>query len=57
MRLLALLASFAAGIGLAVPAHADPTGDDAAFIAALDQAAITYTNRDQAVADGKGVCY
>ena len=56
MRLLAVLASFAAVIGLAMPAHADPSGDDAAFLAALKQAGITYQDPDRAVAVGKQVC-
>jgi Protein of unknown function (DUF732) len=56
MRLLVVLASFAAVIGLAVPAHADPSGDDAAFLAALKQAGITYQDPDRAVAVGKKVC-
>jgi len=56
MRLLAVLASFAAVIGLAVPAHADPSGDDAAFLAALKQAGITYQDPDRAVEVGKKVC-
>jgi Protein of unknown function (DUF732) len=56
MRLLVVLASFAAVIGLAVPAHADPSGDDAAFLAALKQAGITYQDPDRAVAVGKRVC-
>lgn len=47
MRLLGVLASFAAVTGLAVPAHADPSGDDAAFLAALKQAGITYQDPDR----------
>lgn len=43
-------------IGLAVPAHADPAGDDASFLAALKNAGITYNNADKAVASGRTVC-
>jgi Protein of unknown function (DUF732) len=56
MRLLVVLASFAAVVGLAVLAHADLSGDDAAFLAALKQAGITYQDPDRAVAVGKQVC-
>jgi hypothetical protein len=43
MRLPVVLASLAALIGLAVPAHADP-GPDAGFLDALNNAGITYHN-------------
>ena len=42
MKLLLPLASFAAVIGMAVPAHADSTDDS--FIAALKAAGITVTS-------------
>jgi hypothetical protein len=60
MRLLAVLASLAAIIGLAVPAQADPSGSDpgldASFLGALDQAGITYRNGADAVGAAKAAC-
>jgi hypothetical protein len=41
MRMLLLLAGFAAVIGVAAPAGAD-SGPDAGFLAALDNAGVTY---------------
>lgn len=52
VKRLLLLASVAAGIGLAAPAHAD----DAGFLAALDQAGITHSGATQAIAAGRAVC-
>ena len=54
MKLLLTLTSFAAIIGMAVPAHADSTDD--AFISALNAAGITYSDPDAAVGAGKWVC-
>jgi Protein of unknown function (DUF732) len=54
MKLLLSLASFAALIGMALPAHADSTDDS--FIAALKAAGITFTDPDKAVGAGKWVC-
>jgi hypothetical protein len=58
--MLVMLASFAAVIGVAAPAQADPggndSGPDASFLAALDNAGITYQSRDGAVAAGKRAC-
>jgi hypothetical protein len=55
-----VLASFAAVIGLAAPAQADPggtdSGPDATFLAALHRAGITYQNGADAVAVGKKAC-
>ncbi|GBE67107.1 hypothetical protein MFM001_35690 [Mycobacterium sp. MFM001] len=56
MRLLPVLAAVAAMVGLAAPAHADPSGVDAQFIAALNKAGITYASADQAVEAGKTAC-
>ncbi len=60
MRMLVVLAGFAAVIGVAAPAGADPgssgSGPDASFLAALDSAGITYRNRAAAVAVGKEAC-
>ena len=54
MKLLLILASFAAVIGMAVPAHADSADDS--FIAALKAADITFSDPDAAVGAGKWVC-
>ena len=54
MKLLLTLTSFAAIIGMAMPAHADSTDD--AFIASLKAASISYTDQDAAVGAGKWVC-
>ncbi len=46
-------------IGLAGPAYADPDeggGDDAAFLAALQRAGITYASPDRAIGSGRAVC-
>jgi Protein of unknown function (DUF732) len=59
MRTLVLLAGFAAVIGMATPAQADPTsssGSDASFLAALDKAGITYGDGSLAVKVGKRAC-
>jgi hypothetical protein len=53
VRLLVGLAGLAAAIGLAAPAHADP---DADFLAALNNARITYQNGPDAIAIGKRAC-
>ncbi|MGB6512583.1 MAG: hypothetical protein WBF57_06285 [Mycobacterium sp.] len=43
MRLYVVLASFAAVVGLATPAHANPDPDpDASFLAALNNAGIPF---------------
>lgn len=60
MRMLVVLASFAAVIGVAAPAQADPgganSGPDANFLSALDNAGITYQSKADAVAAGKRAC-
>jgi hypothetical protein len=43
-------------IGLAAPASAEPEGDDAAFLAALRNAGLTYSSPSQAIASAKAVC-
>lgn len=45
----------AALVGLAAPAHAD-IDPDAAFLNAVDQAGIEYTDPQEAVAVGREVC-
>ena len=60
MRTLVLLAGFAAIIGVAAPAQADPDNagpsPDASFLAALDKAGITYGDGSLAVKVGKRAC-
>ena len=54
MRLLLMLAGFAAMIGMAVPAYADSTDDQ--FLAALGPAGITSDDQGKEIAAGKSVC-
>jgi|ERR1700744_531880 hypothetical protein len=54
MKLLLALMSFAAIIGLAIPAFADSTDD--AFVASLDKAGITYSDASSAAKAGQWVC-
>lgn len=56
MRLLVVLAGFAAVVGLPATAQADPSGSDASFIAALNSARITYHSAPDAVATGRRAC-
>jgi Protein of unknown function (DUF732) len=58
MRFLVMLASFAAALGVATPAQADPgsSGPDASFLAALTKAGITYEDPTVAVAVAKKAC-
>lgn len=62
MRLLLATLTVFAVIGLAGPAHGDPdvdggpAADNAAFLASLHAAGITYSNADQAVLSAKWVC-
>ena len=58
VRLLVMLAGFAAVLGVATPAQADPgnSGPDASFLAALTKAGITYGDPTVAVAVGKKAC-
>jgi hypothetical protein len=63
MRLLLVLASVAAALGLAVPALADPPDPpapdpaaDANFIASLKNAGMTFRSGPDAVAAGKLAC-
>lgn len=53
---LVLLGLGAAAVGFAAPARADPQGDDAAFLASLDQSGITYSSPVQVIASAKAVC-
>ena len=59
MRRLFALLGVSAMIGLAAPAHGDPSdisGDDAGFLAALRQTDIGFNSPDQAIASAKAVC-
>jgi hypothetical protein len=58
MRFLVMLAGFAAVLGVATPAQADPgnSGRDASFLAALDKAGITYQDPSVAVAVAIKAC-
>lgn len=59
MRMPVMLASLAVLIGVAAPAHADPAANsarDASFIAALNQAGITYQSPATAIEIGKRAC-
>jgi uncharacterized protein DUF732 len=60
VRMRVVLAGFAAAVGAAAPAQADPvdnvSGPDASFLAALDKAGITYQSGPTAVAVGRRAC-
>jgi hypothetical protein len=58
MRFLVTLASFAAVLGVATPAQADPgtSGPDASFVAALTKSGITYQDPTVAVGVAKMAC-
>jgi hypothetical protein len=53
MRLLVVLASFSAVIGVAVPAHADAAG----YLAELDKAGVSYSNPTDATNAGLSICH
>jgi hypothetical protein len=50
-----VLASAVAVIGLAAPAHADATQDQA-FLVAVQSAGLNFANADNTIAEGKDVC-
>ncbi|OBH26740.1 MULTISPECIES: DUF732 domain-containing protein [unclassified Mycobacterium] len=54
MKLVLTIASVAAAIGLAVPAHADDTDD--AFLASLNSAGFTYNDPGQVIQAAHYVC-
>ena len=56
LRLWAALLATAAMLSFAAPAHGDPAGDDAAFLAALRNAGITVPNPAQAITSAQAVC-
>lgn len=55
MRTLLTLTCLVVGTGLAAPAQADPSQDQA-FLVSLNAAGITYQNPESAIAAGKRVC-
>ena len=57
MNRILLLAGFAAMVGLAGPAHAEPVGSDAAFLTQLSGAGLSHRGSDQvAISAGHSVC-
>jgi Protein of unknown function (DUF732) len=56
MKRLLMLTSVAAMIGMAAPAYADPSGNDAEFLKQLKNAGLTYQDPDQAITVAKSVC-
>lgn len=56
MKLLLALISVSTAVGIAAPAHGEPDGDDAAFLAALRAAGLTYGDPGQAIASARAVC-
>lgn len=52
---LALLGAFGT-LSLAAPAHAEPEGDDAAFLAKLSNSGISYSSPAQVISSAKAVC-
>jgi Protein of unknown function (DUF732) len=59
MRTQLVVLGVAAAIGLAAPAYAEPDqagGDDAGFLAALQQSDIGFANPAQAITSAKAVC-
>lgn len=56
MKRFAALLGAVGVIGFAAPAHAEPEGDDAAFLANLDNSGITYSSPSQVITSAKAVC-
>lgn len=56
MKRLLMLTSVAAMIGMAAPAYADPSGNDAEFLKHLSNAGLTYQDPDKAITVAKSVC-
>jgi len=56
MKRLLMLTSVAAMIGMAAPAYADPSGNDADFLKHLSNAGLSYGDPDKAVSVAKSVC-
>ncbi|OBF89496.1 hypothetical protein A5791_16985 [Mycobacterium sp. 852002-51163_SCH5372311] len=56
MDMKLLLAGVFVTISLAAPAYGEPEGDDAAFLAALENAGFTYSSPGQVITSAKAVC-
>jgi len=56
MRLQGVLASFAVVLGVATPARADPGDPGADFLAALNNAGITYRSGQDVLGIGRRAC-
>lgn len=56
MKLLSALVCAVTLVGLAAPAHGDPASDDAAFLAALRNAGLTFNNPARAITSAHAVC-
>lgn len=56
VKRLPLFVSAVALVVLAAPAHADVNAENAAFLAALNQAGLAHRGADRAVAAGRAVC-
>ena len=56
MKRLLMLTSVAAMIGMAAPAYADPSGNDADFLKHLSNAGLSYGDPDKAISVAKDVC-
>lgn len=56
MKNFVALLGAAAVISFAAPAHAEPEGDDAAFLANLSNAGITYSSPGDVITSAKAVC-
>lgn len=56
MRLLLALLGAIGTISFAALAHAEPEGDDGAFLANLNSSGITYSSPGQVIASAKAVC-
>jgi Protein of unknown function (DUF732) len=55
MRRLLVVLGIASSLGIAIPAHADPTAD-ASFVEALKKAGITFGDPKNAVSAGETAC-
>jgi Protein of unknown function (DUF732) len=56
MKRLLMLTGVAAMIGMAAPAYADPSGNDAEFLKHLSNAGLSYQDPDKAISVAKSVC-
>jgi Protein of unknown function (DUF732) len=54
MKRLLVVVGIASSLGIAIPAHADPT--DASFVDALAKAGITFSDQNSAVSAGVTAC-